>query len=105
MSVTEINSENFNEEVLKSKTPVIVDFWAPWCGPCAALSPIVEEIAEEYAESLKVFKINTDENMELAVQYGISGIPALLFFKDGESAGKSVGVRSKEDILKEFGLS
>ena len=105
MSVKEVNSSNFNEEVLASKMPVIVDFWAPWCGPCHAIAPIVEEISDEFAESLSVCKLNIDENMELAVKYGVSGIPSLLFFKNGDIEGKSVGVRSKGDILNEFGLS
>jgi len=93
-----ITKENFEQEVLKSEKPVLVDFWAPWCGPCRMLSPLVDEIAVERAATLKVGKVNVDEAPELAAQFGITGIPALLLFKGGKVAGTSVGYVSKADL-------
>lgn len=97
MPVLEITSENFEEEVLKSDKPVLLDFWAVWCGPCAMLSPLVEEFADEHPE-VKVGKVNTDKQMALAQQFGISAIPALFVFKDGKVVQKSVGAIPKEEI-------
>ena len=99
MSEIILTEDNFEAEVLKSEVPVLVDFWAPWCGPCSMLGPVVSEIAEESDGSFKVGKVNTDEEPELAMKYGIMSIPALFVFKNGEVANKSIGVTTKNDIL------
>lgn len=99
MSVTVITKENFEQEVLKAEKPVLVDFWASWCGPCMMVSPIVDEIANEHPE-YAVGKVNVDEQSELAAQFGIMSIPTLMVFKDGKLADQCVGVRSKEAILE-----
>lgn len=93
----EINKGNFKEEVLNSKTPVVADFWAPWCGPCRMLSPVLEEVARKY-ENIKFVKINTDENSELAADFSITSIPTLIFFKDGKEIKRSVGVISQKEL-------
>ncbi len=93
-----VNSRNFEEEVLKSALPVLVDFWAPWCGPCKAISPSVDALAEEMADQLKVVKINTDEDAEIAVKYGVMSIPTLLVIKGGEVVETLVGIQSKQAI-------
>ena len=98
MSAIHINKENFYEEVIQSDKPVLVDFWAEWCGPCRMVSPIVDEIAEE-REDIVVGKINVDEQGELAVRFGVMSIPTLLVFKGGEIAQTAVGARPKADIL------
>ena len=95
-----ITKENFESEVIKSDLPVIVDFWATWCGPCRMIAPIVEEIAEEYAGKIKVGKVNVDEQEELAIQFKVVSIPTILLFKDGQAVGKSVGYCPKESLLK-----
>ncbi|MCR4956226.1 MAG: thioredoxin [Lachnospiraceae bacterium] len=99
MSVITITSDNFDAEVLKSDKPILVDFWAEWCGPCKMLSPVVDEVAEQSDGSFKVGKINVDENGDLARQYRVMSIPTLLLFKNGELAERSVGVITKEEIL------
>lgn len=103
MSVLTLNKDNFNAEVLEKSGTVLVDFWASWCGPCMMLSPIVDELAEEVA-GVTVGKVNVDENQELAIRYGIDSIPALLLFRDGKLAGRSVGLRSKEELKQRFGF-
>ena len=103
MEIT-VNQSNFESEVLNSEIPVLVDFWAPWCGPCRMLAPIVEEIAKEYDGKIKVCKINVDENIPLAMKYDIEAIPALFLFKDGKAEDKLLGLNTKSDILNKFGL-
>jgi thioredoxin 1 len=95
----EINDENFEREVIKSDRPVLVDFWAPWCGPCQMLGKEIAAIAAERADTLKVGKVNVDENMDLAAKFGISSIPAVFLFKDGKVAASSVGYMSKDELL------
>jgi thioredoxin 1 len=89
---------NFEDEVLKSDVPVLVDFWAEWCGPCKAIGPTVDELATEYAGKAKVGKVNLDENSVLASQYGVSAIPTLLIYSDGQVKERIVGLRGKKDI-------
>ena len=89
---------NFDQEVLKSDIPVLVDFWAPWCGPCRMVSPLVDELAEELTGKLKVVKVNTDENQEIAVKYGIRSIPTLGIFKDGNIVDGLIGAVPKQTI-------
>ena len=93
------NEENFQKEVLESVIPVMVDFYADWCGPCKMISPIVEQLAEEYTGALKVGKVNVDENMNLASQYRIMSIPAIMFFKNGEVADQIIGAVPKQQLI------
>ena len=97
MEIT-LTKTNFEAEVLKSDKPVLVDFWASWCGPCRMLAPVLAEIAEEKGDAVKVGKVNVDEEPELAAKYGISGIPAMLLFKDGKVAATSVGFKPKAEL-------
>lgn len=99
MAALTITKENFEQEVLKSDVPVLVDFWASWCGPCKMLLPIVGQVAEE-ATDFKVGKINVDEQMELASQFGVSTIPTLVVFKNGQEVKRSVGLIPKEQIFE-----
>ena len=99
MSVINISSENFNSEVLNSSKPVLLDFWASWCGPCRMVSPIVDEIAEERPD-IKVGKVNVDEQPELAAKFNVMSIPTLVVIKDGKIVNSSVGARPKSQILE-----
>ena len=94
----DVSDDNFEQEVLKSTKPVLVDFWAPWCGPCRMVAPIVEELAMEYDGKIEFVKVNTDDNPNTSVKYGIRSIPTLLVFKDGEAVGQIVGFRPKSDL-------
>lgn len=100
MSVTELNKDNFEKEVMEANVPVLIDFWASWCGPCRMMSPVIDKIAEEMGDKLKVCKVNVDENHELAEKYEIMTIPAFIVMKNGAESGRTIGVQPKEDILK-----
>ena len=98
MAVITITKDNFENEIVKADKPVLVDFWASWCGPCRMLSPTIDEIAEEHPE-IKVCKINIDDEAELAIRHGVMSVPTLMLFKNGEIAQTAVGVRPKDEIL------
>jgi len=98
----EVNGNNFQQEVLESSIPVLVDFWASWCMPCRMLAPTIEKLAEENQGKLKVCKLNTDENQNIAAKYGIQGIPTLIIFKEGKEVGRTVGVISKEKLQEKL---
>lgn len=100
MSEINLSKENFEEEVLKSEKPVLVDFWATWCGPCKMLAPVISEIAEEQKDKIKVGKVNIDEQNELAAKYRITSIPTLILFKNGEPVKETVGFQIKSEIEK-----
>ncbi|OIO10773.1 MAG: thioredoxin [Elusimicrobia bacterium CG1_02_63_36] len=100
MAELQLTDDNFEKEVLQATEPVLVDFWAPWCGPCRMLTPIVEELAGEYEGKVKVAKLNTDDNPNAATRFNISAIPTILFFKGGKVEQQLVGVHSKADIKK-----
>jgi len=100
MSEIQLTDDSFDKEVVQSPEPVLVDFWAPWCGPCRMLSPVIEELGKEYAGKVRVAKINTDEHPNAASRFKISAIPTLLFFKGGKVVEQLVGVHSKAEIKK-----
>ena len=97
-----LNSENFEKEVLNSEQPVLVDFYADWCGPCKMMAPVIEEIAEKLHGKAKVGKVNVDENQELAMKYEVMSIPTIIIYKNGTEVKRFVGVRDKNELLNEF---
>lgn len=99
-NVQAVTDETFEQEVLKADKPVLVDFWATWCAPCRALSPIIDEVSVDFAEKAKVVNLNVDENSETSAKYNIKGIPTLLLFRGGEIKDQRVGVTSKDDIAR-----
>ena len=103
--MTPVTEATFDQEVIQSEQPVIVDFWAEWCGPCHAIAPILEKIAEERSGELRIVKVNIDEERSLAARYGIQSIPTLLLFKDGEPAAAALGAQPKTAIERALGLA
>lgn len=103
MSEMNITKNNFEQEVLHSDKPVLIDFWAPWCGPCRMLSPVISEIAEEYGDKVKVCKVNVDDEGELAAAFNVMSIPTLVVVKDGKVTNSAVGVRPKAQIVEMIG--
>jgi thioredoxin 1 len=99
-NVMAFDGANFDAEVVNSDVPVLVDFWAPWCGPCKMIGPIIEELAAEFGDKVKIGKVNVDDNQELAGKFGIRGIPTVMLFKGGEVANSFVGLRPKEDLAQ-----
>lgn len=103
-AITEVSDANFQAEVIESVTPVLVDFWAPWCGPCRQVAPVLEEIAGEQGEKLKIVKLNVDDNQQTAAQYGVMSIPTLILFKGGQDVKKVVGALPKKRLEGELEL-
>src|SRR5919197_121671 len=102
---TAVTEASFDQEVLESDKPVIVDFWAEWCGPCHAVAPVLDKIVEERAEELRLVKVNIDEEQGLAMRYGIQSIPTIVLFKDGEPAAAAIGAQPKSMLEKSLGLA
>jgi len=101
-NIVTLTEASFEQEVLKSTVPVLVDFWAEWCGPCKMIAPVLDELAGEYDGKVKIGKVNIDEHQQLAIKYGINSIPTLLFIKNGQVADQIVGMRSKRDLKASF---
>lgn len=101
-TISEVTDNNFQAEVIESDTPVLVDFWAPWCGPCRMVAPVLEEIAQEKGEALKIVKLNTDENQQTAIAYEVLSIPTLILFKNGQVAKKVIGAYPKRKLEAEL---
>jgi len=101
-NIVALTQDNFAKEVLQSPQPILVDFWAEWCGPCKALAPILDELAQEYDGRIRIGKVNIDDHQELAAQYGVHSIPTLLLFRQGQVADQMVGLRSKRDLKASF---
>lgn len=95
----EVNDNTFEQEVINSSELIVVDFWAPWCGPCRKLGPVLDEIGEEYSGKIKIVKVNTDENLKTAKEYSVSGLPSILIFKDGNPLERLVGLMPKSSII------
>lgn len=104
MEILHVNTENFEQEVLKNAGPVLVDFYADWCGPCKMLAPVLEELAKELDGKVKVCKLNVDDSSKIAADYSVMTIPTLILFKDGKDSVQTVGFKTKNDIISEFGL-
>jgi thioredoxin 1 len=102
---TAVTEASFADEVLASETPVIVDFWAEWCGPCHAVAPVLDRIGEERGDALKIVKVNIDEEQGLALRYGVASIPTMILFKDGEPAAAAVGAHPKASLERALGLA
>ena len=100
-----VKNDTFEQEVLKSDKPVIVDFWAEWCGPCHAVAPVLDRIVEEHGDELKLVKVNIDEERELAERYGIASIPTMIIFRDGEPAAAAIGAQPKGALERSLGLA
>ena len=101
-NITDVTDNNFQAEVLENDKPVLVDFWAPWCGPCRVIAPSLEEIADEQSDSLRIVKLNVDENQQTAAQYGVMSIPTLIVFKNGQAAKTIVGALPKKRLVQEL---
>jgi thioredoxin 1 len=101
-TISEVTDNNFQAEVIESDTPVLVDFWAPWCGPCRMVAPVLEEIAQEKGDALKIVKLNTDENQQTAIAYEVLSIPTLILFKNGQVAKKVIGAYPKRKLEAEL---
>jgi len=101
---TAVTESTFEQEVLQSDKPVIVDFWAEWCGPCHAVAPVLDKIVEEHGDGLKLVKVNIDEEQEIATRYGIASIPTMILFKDGEPAAAAIGAQPKTALERSLGL-
>ncbi|MBN1319339.1 MAG: thioredoxin [Thermoleophilia bacterium] len=104
-AVQEVNTVEFDQLVASSAVPVVADFWAPWCGPCRMVGPVLEKLAAAHPDEVKVVKVNVDANQELAARFGIMSIPTVILFKGGEIASQLIGARGQSDYEKEFGLS
>lgn len=103
--VQDVTDSNFDSEVIEAEKPVIVDFWAAWCGPCRMVAPVMEELAEQHSDKVKIVKLNVDDNREVASKYRVMSIPTVIMFKNGEVEVQVVGARSKQDFEKSFGLA
>ena len=101
-NITDVTDNNFQAEVLENDKPVLVDFWAPWCGPCRVIAPSLEEIADEQSEQLRIVKLNVDENQQTAARYGVMSIPTLIVFKNGEPAHTIIGALPKKRLVQEL---
>lgn len=103
MDIIKVTKDNFQQEVIESEKAVLIDFWAPWCGPCKMQAPVLDEVAAEY-NSIKIGKLNIDDEQVLAFKFGVTAIPTMLLFKNGEVAQRIVGFRTKDQLVKELGL-